>query len=663
MFDPTSKPFDALPVKIESPKKLPKISLVNESLKKLNFHLARFDNVVKIRTTPSACTEGECGFEHTKAVFNNEIIPFLKSLKDIFNVFDKDLLNEIMEVQTIFDQMDDVVQQSLIDKQYVLLIVMNSISLIGDTVNKDGNRKESCNLEAELLKSQNAFNYLLKSHSQLEKYCISLEYLIQLNQEIFQKCESCDNQNALEIPKVFVNNDLKAQLQDKDSTICKLKDIIKSLREKSKEENVNYDYGEIETRNVELKNSPLCNKKNDSISQTPSRNMKNKVEAQPRNVNKKNRIVEPIHNVDVKQSQINANSELICATCKKSIFDGVHDLCILDFVKNVNSHASKTKSWLWHRQLSHLNFGTLNKLAKDGLARGIPRLKFQKVHMCSACALGKSKKSSHQPKAEDTNQEIISFAYGLVWPDACVQEAAASRTMDLADSLVSTSIDKDAPSTSIPSSQEQEQEHSLITSQGFEESFKSSFFHDDPLNESPYEDSTSQESSSNVLQIHTPFKHLGKAYRKALTCAYADADHAGCQDTRRGTSESAQFLGDKLASWSSKKQKSTTILSTEAKYIALSGCCAQILWMSSQLTDYGFQFNKIPLYCDNKSAIALCCNNVQHSRAKYIDTKYQLADIFTKPLPRERFNFLFEKLGMRSMYPQTLKRLAEEDDE
>ncbi|GJW44247.1 retrovirus-related pol polyprotein from transposon TNT 1-94 [Tanacetum coccineum] len=104
--------------------------------------------------------------------------------------------------------------------------------------------------------------------------------------------------------------------------------------------------------------------------------------------------------------------------------------------------------------------------------------------------------------------------------------------------------------------------------------------------------------------------------------AYADADHAGCQDTRRSTSGSAQFLGDKLVSWSSKKQKCTTILSTKAEYIALSRCCAQILWMRSQLTDYGFQFNKIPLYYDNKSAIALCCNNVQHSRAKHIDVRY-----------------------------------------
>ncbi|GJV84422.1 retrovirus-related pol polyprotein from transposon TNT 1-94 [Tanacetum coccineum] len=390
-----------------------------------------------------------------------------------------------------------------------------------------------------------------------------------------------------------------------------------------------------------------------------------------------------------------------------------------------------------------------------------------------------------------------------------VQEAAALRAVDLADSPVSTSIDQDAPSSSTPSTQEQEQ--SLNISQGFEESPKTPIFRDDPLNESPHEESPSQGSSSNVRQTHTPFEHLEpKNFKQAMTepswidamqeeiheferlqdnpshvyklkkalyglkqaprawydmlssflisqhfskgavdptlftrqagndlllvqiyvddiifastntaiprgifinqskyaseivnkygllytdsvdtpmvkknkldedlqgtpvdatlyhgligsfmyltssrpdliyayskdtdmslTAYADADHAGCQDTRRSTSRSAQFLGDKL----------------------------------------------IPLYCDNKSAIALCCNNVQHSRAKHIDvryhfikeqveneimelyfvrTEYQLADIFTKPLPRDRFNFLIEKLGMRSMSPETLKRLAEETDE
>ncbi|GKD89916.1 retrovirus-related pol polyprotein from transposon TNT 1-94 [Tanacetum coccineum] len=147
---------------------------------------------------------------------------------------------------------------------------------------------------------------------------------------------------------------------------------------------------------------------------------------------------------------------------------------------------------------------------------------------------------------------------------------------------------------------------------------------------------------------------------------------------------SIQLLGDRLVSWSSKRQKSVAISSTEAEYIALSGCCAQVLWMRSQLTDYGFGFNKIPMYCDNKSAIALCCNNVQHSRSKHIDirfhfikehvengvielyfvnTEYQLADIFTKALGRERIEFLINKLGMRSFTPDTLKQLADEVDE
>ncbi|GJV87026.1 retrovirus-related pol polyprotein from transposon TNT 1-94 [Tanacetum coccineum] len=543
------------------------------------------------------------------------------------------------------------------------------------------------------------------------------------------------------------NNDLKAQLEDKDSTICKLKDIIKSMREKSKEENVKYDYGEIKTKNMELENSVaklilknkrLCNEINhvkqvfkeqyDSIKKTRVRtkeqrdslidklNLKStenedlkaqiqdkldleplaprlfqnreayidylkytqeqadilreiveqakakqpldkeldfaskhaqriqellvyvrdtclnainlsakKVAVTPKNKVKKVRFAEPLtSSSNIKQVESSttsdsntlvlsptglkcstsnygskptgnkrndrisrttsknmknkANSEPICATCKKSMFDGFHDMCLLDFVENVkscaksakkhkkqniwkptghvftevglmwkptgitfaivgsskkakivesknanhsvpnhtwgsnatdipsssslvmivrfgNDHiarimgygdyqlgnvtisrvyyveglghnlfsvgqfcdadlevafrkntcfirnlegvdllsgsrdtnlytislddmlktspicllskASKTKSWLWHRRLSHLNFDTLNKLAKDGLARGIPRLKFQKDHLCSTCALGKSMKSSHQPKAEDTNQEKL----------------------------------------------------------------------------------------------------------------------------------------------------------------------------------------------------------------------------------------------------------------
>ncbi|GJY22366.1 retrovirus-related pol polyprotein from transposon TNT 1-94 [Tanacetum coccineum] len=121
---------------------------------------------------------------------------------------------------------------------------------------------------------------------------------------------------------------------------------------------------------------------------------------------------------------------------------------------------------------------------------------------------------------------------------------------------------------------------------------------------------------------------------------YRDADHAGCQDTRHNTYGSMQFLGDRLISWSSKRQKSATISSTEAEYIALSSCCAQILWMRSQ---EHVKNGVIELY--------------------FINTEYQLADIFTKALGRERIKFLINKLGMRSFTPETLKQLADEVDE
>nr|GEZ16218.1 hypothetical protein [Tanacetum cinerariifolium] len=97
-----------------------------------------------------------------------------------------------------------------------------------------------------------------------------------------------------------------------------------------------------------------------------------------------------------------------------------------------------------------------------------------------------------------------------------------------------------------------------------------------------------------------------------------------CEIVHRGlcTSDSVQFIRERLISWSSKRKKSAAISSMEAEYIALSGCSAQILWMRSQLLNYGLAFNKIPMYCVNKSAIALCCNNVQHSRSKHIDIRY-----------------------------------------
>ncbi|GJU30553.1 retrovirus-related pol polyprotein from transposon TNT 1-94 [Tanacetum coccineum] len=163
--------------------------------------------------------------------------------------------------------------------------------------------------------------------------------------------------------------------------------------------------------------------------------------------------------------------------------------------------------------------------------------------------------------------------------------------------------------------------------------------------------------------------------------AFSDADHAGCIDTRKSTSGGIQFLGDKLVSWMSKKQDCTAMSSAEAEYVALSASCAQVMWMRTHLKDYGFNYNKIPLYCDSQSAIAISCNPVQHSRTKHIHTRYhfikeqvengiielyfvrteyQLADMFTKALPEDRFQYLVRRIGMRCLTPAELEVLTNE---
>ncbi|GJX40781.1 hypothetical protein Tco_0255771 [Tanacetum coccineum] len=94
---------------VEVPKELPKVSMVNTSLKKLKYHLANFNVVVKERTTPTAITEGSWVFKHTKACYRNEIIPFVKALKDLFSTFNQHLVDELSKLQNVFYQMEQAV--------------------------------------------------------------------------------------------------------------------------------------------------------------------------------------------------------------------------------------------------------------------------------------------------------------------------------------------------------------------------------------------------------------------------------------------------------------------------------------------------------------------------------------------------------------------------
>nr|GEU85636.1 ribonuclease H-like domain-containing protein [Tanacetum cinerariifolium] len=163
----------------------------------------------------------------------------------------------------------------------------------------------------------------------------------------------------------------------------------------------------------------LDSTKNDRIRRTPRKAKKTKLEDHLRQVrpslNKKN-VVDTKATSFVTNSMSNVNSDLKYALCNGCLFSYNHDACVVAYINSVNASiktksvtkpASKTKSWLWHRRLSHLNFGAINHLARQGLVRGLSKLKFEKDHLCSACAMGKSTKKTHKPKSEDTNQEKL----------------------------------------------------------------------------------------------------------------------------------------------------------------------------------------------------------------------------------------------------------------
>ncbi|GKA07534.1 retrovirus-related pol polyprotein from transposon TNT 1-94, partial [Tanacetum coccineum] len=745
------------------------VSLVNASLKKLKSHLIQFDSVVKKRTTPNALEEAQ-----------------------------------------------------LQDKDKTICKLKDTIRSLSKNAKEENVNHDKCDLEPINEELENSVATLL---SENERLCNEINHVKQeLLVYVQDTCPNAITPSSKKVASSPMKNIKKVRFAEPLTSSSKIQQVESSNTLDSNTPVLSSTGVKCSTSNCGSKHP--SNKKNDRISQPPSKNKKNKVKAQPKKVNKLNRVVKPIYDVDVKHSLSNVNSDIICATCNKSMFDGIvlwyldsgcskhmtgncsqlmnfvskflgtvrfendqiarimgygdfqlinvvilrvyyvegldHNLffvgqfCDADlevafrkntcFIRNLYTislddmlksslicllfKASKTKSWLWHHRLSHLNLGTLNKLAKDDLARGIPMLKFQKDHLCSACALGKSKKkSSHQPRRKPEklyllhmdlcgpmrvasingkryiivivddysrftwnvrtdngtefvnrtlrewyenvgishqtsiartphqngvvkrrNRTLVEAAHTMLifskaplflWAEAIntacytqnhslichrynktpyklmqdkkpdlsffhvfgslcypindhddlgkfdakadigifvgympakkafriynrrtriitetihvtfdeltamaseqfssrpelhhmtpatsstrlvsnpvsqqpsavspVQEAPAPRAKVLADSPVSTSIDQDAPSTSIPTSQEQE--HSLIISQGFEESHKTPTFHNDPLNESPNEDSTSHGSSSNVRQIYTPLEHIGR---------------------------------------------------------------------------------------------------------------------------------------------------------
>ncbi|GJU72012.1 hypothetical protein Tco_1263417 [Tanacetum coccineum] len=273
--------------------------------------------------------------------------------------------------------------------QDVLLPMMNYMSLIGETVNMDGNRKESCNLEAGHLKSQNTFNDLLK--------------------------------------QFFEKNDLKAQLQDKDSTICKLKDMIKSMREKSKDEDVKYDYCDIETKNVELgnsvaklssKNELLCNETN-HVKQVFKEQFESIKKTRFRSKEQSDSFIDKLNLKSVENEDLKAQiqDKVFVTTSLKNDLRKIKGKEIVGIATKITSSTTIVPG-MFKLDLEHLAPRLLQnrdvhikylKYAQEqaDILWGIVEQAKEKQPLDKELDFAKSKKSSHQPKAEDTNQEKL----------------------------------------------------------------------------------------------------------------------------------------------------------------------------------------------------------------------------------------------------------------
>ncbi|GJU69242.1 hypothetical protein Tco_1255501, partial [Tanacetum coccineum] len=353
----------------------------------------RFDKVVRVRTTPDAITKGSWGFEHTKKVFLGEVIPVINSLRSSLKDFDNGLHNELNESFIHEYNENLVLKDELAKKEHMV-----EKKVFNEVVLRCSRLENHCaNLELKLQHQKESFlnNRPLNNHDapKIQEFFKRIEWQAKLNakdisitnlrkhieslkgKKVVEKDVQSNNANVIApgmfrldleplSPKLLKNKDAHIDYikytQEHVDTLRELVEHARAFRPLDGDLDSTCRFLKTQDSNkpvlpsTRMKSStsasrsqPSGNTKKNRISRTTSSNMKNKVEDHPRSVktnsNKMNRVIEPVCNANVKHSMLNANSELICATCNECMFDAIHDLCVLDFVNDVNVR-SKSKS-------------------------------------------------------------------------------------------------------------------------------------------------------------------------------------------------------------------------------------------------------------------------------------------------------------------------------
>nr|GEW14843.1 copia protein [Tanacetum cinerariifolium] len=292
--------------------------------------------------------------------------------------------------------------------------------------------------------------------------------------------------------------------------------------------------------------------------------------------------------------------------------------------------ASSSQSWLWHQRLSQLNFATINNLVKNNLVQGLPKMKFKKDHLCSACEQGKIHQKHHKSKTDfASNKQLYLLHMDLCGPmrKTIIKTKWIFNNKKDESSLV---IRNKARLVAVRYSQQQgidydetfapvtriEAIHLLLAYAAhkdftiFQMDVKTSFLN---------------RILKDEVYVGQPPGFVSKQYPDHVY-ALDKALYGLKQAPRAWYNVLSQFLIE------SGFQK-------ESEYVVVSGCCTQVLWMRTQLTDYGFFYDKVPIYCYSNSANAISCNPVQHTRTKHIDVRTEI------DLPQSLPSNL-EKLGL-----------------
>ncbi|GJW64895.1 putative ribonuclease H-like domain-containing protein [Tanacetum coccineum] len=483
------------PTKVEVPKELPKVCMVNMSLKKLKHHLAGFDVVVKERTTPTAITEGS---------LQEKVLEITALKVDLRKLKGKALVDNDVTKHTIDPEM------LKIDVEPITPKLLNKRTAHSAYIK---HTQEEAAVLRDLVDHVKV-NYPL-DHS-LESACRYTKLIQELLTNISKTCPSINNSGEQLVATTPKNKNKRVRFTEpvtsSGNTITKIASTSNLVSNKPM-----LSFTGVKPSTSASESQPSGNTKKDKIRQTPSSTQKNKVEAHPRKVKSslknKDCVVQPKGTAHVQHSKINANSELKCVKCNGCMLSDNHDLCVLDFINNVNARnksksvkkSSKRKVWKptgkvftnigyiwrptgrtftivgnacpltrittttevplrkptalenetptpvvtlvysrkprksqtnvpvskpkviksvsankkepsksWGSIVSDVPSSSLDECrssklfsARHGLVRGLPKLKFEKDHLCSACAMRKSKKKPHKPKSEDTNQEKL----------------------------------------------------------------------------------------------------------------------------------------------------------------------------------------------------------------------------------------------------------------